>query len=1002
VSSPRPIFPRPPLRRFLRRLAPLLAAALAAAAHGQGDYFYRTWRIDNGLTDNSVNTVVQDPRGYVWLATLFGLARFDGRQFEEFPLPAPLRESGENIRALAQEDPGTLVMLPASGGVVRFRDGRFERHPVDAAAQGRHLLQLYVAADGVLWLADSAGEVMRWQQGRLAVFGKADGLEGGSVGLSVATDARGRTWLAEGGFLGWYEDGRLVRYPGPVGTALVIAPAQTGGIWISSAERLLRWDDGRLTALAGPPEWVAGRNVVQHLFEDSRGILWIGTRRDGLYQLVGGEVRKIPTQQQFISWIAEDSEHGIWTASHGDGIARLQRQRFVTIRPAPDRADIASTAVYEDPTGAVWCANRDGGVFRYFAGTVEHVPDPAGEPPIYANSVCADAAGTVWVGAAGGLYRVVGGRTPRLARVAPEVAHVHAIFLSRQGELWISSGYNRLGRLRQDRFEDLTASQGYPGTAVTALAETADGTLWISLETGLYAFRDGRLVREAAYTPPYPGERICALYGDPTGALWIGTARGLIRLKDGRLTVYTQANGLPNDRIEQILEDGNGLLWLNSRRGFFHVSRADLEAVAAGRLERVEAVSFGPEEGLSGEIPVFNCQPDTWRGGGNRLWFCTQEGVIGIDANAVPRALPPPPVYIDRVRIDGRDAPAAGLRVPTRVHRLSFSFSSPSYAAPEKVRLRYRLNGFDSGWIETASDRVAVFSELPPGRYTLDVAASDPTGIWQGQIGASLPFVVTARWWETPWARLLALAAFTGCIVALARYTSHRLLRRRLVKMEREHALEKERARIARDLHDDLGGSLTQIGLLADRLKRLGARGELEQGLGQLARRTRQLAGELESIIWTVNPRNNSLDRFALFVRQFTPRFFRDTGIETAVVGAEEIPPLPLAPEVQHHLLTATKEALTNALKHSQATLVVVELHWLAGDFTMQIRDDGIGFDPTAPEINERNGLANIRSRLGEIGGAVEIHSSAGAGTVVAWRVPLTDRRAARRATAEL
>jgi ligand-binding sensor domain-containing protein/signal transduction histidine kinase len=969
-------------------VALLFAGAIAFGAPAQNDYFYRGWRINNGLTENSVNTVLQDPHGYLWLATLTGLARFDGLKFEEFPLPPDMRNSGENIRALAQEDPSTLVMLPASGGVVRLSDGRFSRHPADAAVRGHQLEQLFVEPDGALWMGDYRGEILRWKSGSLTTFGAKDGIAYSLVGLSVATDGQGRTWVAQGDFLGWFDRGKLVRFPGSPGTLLVIAPARDGGLWISAAERLLKLKNGRLTTLLEAPEWPSAREVVQRLFEDSQGVLWIATRRNGLYRFEGGQVRATPTQQQILSWVAEDSEHGVWVASKGGGIARLQRRRFVMIRPGADQDDIASTAVCEDNTGATWCANRDGGVFRYFGGTVERVQVPQGNPPFYANCVCPDADGTIWVGTKSGLYRVVAGNPLTLEMIAPDLKDIHVLYLSRKGELWIGSENKRLLRFRGGKFEEIMANEGSPEKAVTAMTETDDGTLWIAVQNELYSFIDGRLVRRNAYDG-FPGEHISALYGDSTGALWIGTSRGLLRLKDGRLTAFTQASGLPNDRIKQMLEDGNGIFWLSTLRGFFRVSRADLEAVADGRASRVAAVTFGPEEGLTGQTPVYNCQPDTWRGSDNRLWFCTQDGVIGIDANSVPLQLPPPPVYINQVLVDGRPADRSGLRLSTGQHRLAFDFSSPSFAAPEKVRIHYRLVGFDNSWIETVPGQEANFAGLPAGRYTLEVAASDPYGIWREGIGASLPFAVVPMWWDTWCARLLALGAFTGLVVWIARYTSHSLLKRRLKRIEQEHALEKERARIARDLHDELGGSLTQITLLADRLRRRADKPELEPGLRQLARKTRQLAGELESIIWTVNPRNNSLDRLAHFTRQFTQRFLRDTGIECSVLGVEEIPARRISPEIQHHLLTATKEALNNALKHSQAGSVTVEFRFSQEIFTTVIRDDGVGFNPEAAENKERNGLSNLRSRLREIGGIVDIRSSPGLGAEISWRVPL-------------
>lgn len=970
----------------LRSLAFLLAGAAAWGAPGPSDYFYRTWRIDNGLIDNSVNTVLQDPSGYLWLATLTGLARFDGRSFKAFPLPGPHAES-ENIRSLAQEDPTTLVMLPASGGIVRLRDGRFSRHPADAAVRDRHLLKIFAEPDGALWLGEFAGDVLRWQDGRLRTFGPGDGLGRSLAGLSVAADSRGRTWVAEGDFLGWMEQGRLVRFPSPVGTELVIAPARSGGIWIAGAERLLREDDGRLSVQVEGPAWNGARDEVRNLFEDREGALWIATQRNGLFQFAAGVLRAVPTQQQILSSVTEDSEEGIWVASKGGGITRLQHQRFVLLRPGSDQADIASTGVCADSSGALWCANRDGGVFRYSGGVIQHVANPPGEPPLYANTLCPGAGGVIWVGAKSGLYRVPAGGAPALEPVAPDLKDIHLLYWSRQGDLWVTVGRTRLLRLHGGVWEDMLPGRPADQKPVEAMAETSDGTLWVALGDELYACRAGALVRDHRYDA-FAGQYISALYGDPRGALWLGTDRGLLRLLGQRLAPLTQAQGLPADRIRQILEDGHGNFWLGTLRNYLHVARTDLEAVAEGRASRVAVVTFGPEEGLTGQTPLYNCQPNAWRGG-DRLWFCTQDGVLGIDANSAPLRLPVPPVSIDRVRIDGREANPLGLRLTTGQRRIAFGLSSPNFAAPEKVRLRYRLAGFDPAWNETVAGQDATYAGLPAGRYVLEVAASDPTGNYHEGIGAGLPFVVVPLWWETWWARLLALAAFTAGIVWLARFTSHRLLRRHLARIEQEHALEQERARIARDLHDELGSSLTRIALRADRLKRRSEKSEFGPGLSQLARQARRLTGELESIIWTVNPRNNSLDRFASFVRQFALRFFQETEIQCSVRGGAAIPAWTIAPEVQHHLLSATKEALTNVLKHSQAGAVTLELDCAGGRFTTRIRDNGIGFKVGAAEHSERNGLANIASRLREIGGALEIRSSADGGTEISWSVPV-------------
>jgi signal transduction histidine kinase/ligand-binding sensor domain-containing protein len=967
----------------------LACAGGARADSAPGEYFYRNWRIDTGLPDNWVNTVLQDPQGYLWLGTMTGLVRFDGTRFQEIGLPPALAAAGENIRGLAQEAPGTFVLLPASGGVLRFRDGKFSRHPVDAVVRNRTLQQIFAAPDGALWLADSEGRILRWKAGETAEFGKNDGLTNDLFGAIFTADRAGRTWVAEGGFLGVYESGRLQPSPAPPGGSLTIAPANDGGLWISSDTQLAKWRDGRLEIRAPSPDWTLDRSGVHRLLEDSGGVLWIATRRGGLYQLAEGGVRPVPTGQQRLTSLAEDAEGGIWVASSGSGISRVQRRRFALIAPEGADADAASTAVCEDARGAIWCADRSNGVIRFTGGRAETVPSPATDSfSLYANSVYPDGAGHVWIGATSGLYRADIAGPPAMQRINPQLRDIHVLFLSREGDLWISSGYVRLGRLHAGRYEAMTAEQGYPGKFVNAIAQTADGTVWLASEHALYSYAAGRLVPQAAVTA-FPSERINTLYGDPAGALWIGTSHGLLRLKDGALFVFSRAQGLPNERIEALAEDRRSVLWLGSRQGYFHVARSDLEAVAAGSRARVDAVTFGSEEGMKGEVPVTNCEPNAWRSRDGGVLFCTQLGVVRIDANAVPTDLPSPPVYVDRVTLDGHPLASAGLRIPEGRHRLAFTFASPSFAAPEKVRLRYRLGGFDSDWIETASDQEAVYAGLAPGRYLLEVAASDPAGVWRAAPGASLAFTVVPIWWKTRWARLAALAVFAGNLAWLVRRGSHRRLKRRLERIEQAHTLEKERARIARDLHDDLGGSLTQIGLLADRLRHRAENTELEPGLGQLTERTRRLAGELESIVWTVNPQNDSLDRLAAFIRQFAQRFFRDTPIRCTVSGADDVPRRPITPEVQHHLLSATKEALNNALKHSRAGSVAVELGFEQGVFRTVIRDDGAGFDPEAAENSERNGLNNLRQRLREAGGTLEIRSRPGSGTVIAWSLPI-------------
>jgi signal transduction histidine kinase len=331
------------------------------------------------------------------------------------------------------------------------------------------------------------------------------------------------------------------------------------------------------------------------------------------------------------------------------------------------------------------------------------------------------------------------------------------------------------------------------------------------------------------------------------------------------------------------------------------------------------------------------------------------------------------------------------VRIPPGSHQLEFSFAALSFAAPSRVRLRHQLIGVDPHWVETTSARSARYSNLVPGAYRLRVIACNSDGVWNEK-GATLAFTVQPAWWQTAWFDISGVFAFTGVVVWGARSWTQRRLTRRLERLQRDHALEKERSRIARDLHDELGASITGIGMLVDRLKESssGPNGLLVEQLGT---RTQRFASDLERVVWTVSPKNNSLDRLTAFVGRFAQNFFRGTPVVCLVRGTKDIPPLYLAPDTQHHVLAVAKEAINNVLKHARATEVVVETSLVGNSFSLTIKDNGIGFTPASPEHSERNGLSNMRSRIAEIHGEIRIESRAGAGTTVFIRVPIDRSR---------
>jgi signal transduction histidine kinase/ligand-binding sensor domain-containing protein len=963
-------------------------AARAGGAPAAPGYFARNWTVDDGVPHDVVNGIVQDGRGCLWLATSAGLARFDGRSFREYPLPNLSLDHGYNIRAIAASDCESLLFLPAWGDVVSLRNGVFSPHPVSRWVHGQSILALFPESSGGLWLGMGDGGLVHWIDGRVERFGAAEGIRRHGADFSFARDGAGRTWIAGGDFLVRYDRGRLVPFPGRAGTDALIAPSRSGGLWISTRERLLKWDAAGTAAYSPAPIWPeVQRAGVEQMYEDRQGGLWIATRRRGLFRFADGRLDPEPSPSQILTSVTADAEGDIWVASNGGGISELRPRPFVRLGTSAGFPDETSSAVCAGPDGAIWCADRGGGVVRWDGGRPEVLAGPPDSQPFYANTVFPGAGGDLWVGAFSGLYRIPPGLPRRFVRVAPEVRDVRILYRARNGDLWVASP-SHLGTVRDGTYREITAAQGFSGDVVGAVAEDPEGTVWVAVERELFAWQGGRLVRQIS-ADRFPGGHIQALVIEPDGTFWVGTARGLVLIRGGRMRCFLKSDGLADDLIAQVIPDGRGLLWLAGRRGLFHVAIADLEAVADGRKPSVVSAGFGADEGLVGAAPISVCQPAVWRTSDGMLWFTTYAGVVGLDPAEASKALPAPPIFLDEALVDRRPA-AEGydLRIPPGSETVEFRFVAPTFIAPDMVQVRHQLLGYDTDWVDSGSERSARYSRLPPGRYVLRVAARHSDGVW-GPPVAIQSVTVVPMWWQTWWGQSGALAAFTALVVLVARYWSQRALKVRLRRLEQERSLERERARIARNLHDELGTGLTQLGMLAHRLKRMCRGTDLAAGLGQLASKTRRITSELEGIVWTVSPKNNSLASFAGFIVRFARDYFQDTDISCVVRGAESIPPCVLTPDTQHHLLAIAKEALNNALKYSCAARVEIGFAFARGEFTLTIADDGVGFSPDAAEHAERNGLSNMRFRVKEIGGRLRIESSPQRGTSLEIRVPV-------------
>ena len=430
---------------------------------------------------------------------------------------------------------------------------------------------------------------------------------------------------------------------------------------------------------------------------------------------------------------------------------------------------------------------------------------------------------------------------------------------------------------------------------------------------------------------------------------------------------------------------------MSSFRGVFRVHRRELNGFADGFQRFIQCVGYNRNDGL----PALECpgsfQPAGAKTPDGRLWFPTLAGVVSIAPGSIPQNRLPPPIWVEEVQVDGERRTVSHstkqFKVGPGKRRIEFRFTALSLVAPEKVRFRHQLAGLDPDWSDPDDSRVAAYSYIPPGNYTFQVNACNNDGVWN-PTGISLQLLVQPFFWQTWWFKFgVGLLVALGLAAGVRQFDQWKS-RQRLARLEQQHALERERARIAKDIHDDLGASLAQIALLSERMDASPSNpAEVESASRRVAAIAQRSIQSLDEIVWAVTPKYDTLESLANYLSQFVQEHLALASVRCILEVPTVLPPLGLLAEVRHNLLLAAREAVQNVVAHAAATEVQLSLQLDPAALTIVVADNGHGFRPDQV-AGEGNGLENMRRRLAEIGGQLEMASTPGRGTVVRFTVP--------------
>ncbi|HXF10978.1 MAG TPA: triple tyrosine motif-containing protein, partial [Desulfuromonadaceae bacterium] len=623
-----------------------------------------------------------------------------------------------------------------------------------------------------------------------------------------------------------------------------------------------------------------------------------------------------------------------------------------------------------------------------------------------AACVVADPAGGIWIGTrTAALYHLRDGTFSHYARIDGLVSRiVHSLLVSSNGDVWVGGTTpDSLQRLRNGRFDNfrLPENSGY----VRTLAQSTDGRIWAgTVRAGLLSVDPSASNSPCAQTAVTNSIRNLIASGN---SLWIGCAGdGLKRYKDGWVSTLTSRDGLADDYLSEIIADGNGWLWFGSDHGIFKVREQELNAAMDGTNRTVQSVRYGRNQGLPALQASHDDSPNTWRTATGKLLMAMSSGLAVADPERLRDNPGPPLVLINKVLVDDAvvaayggvlpavaklnlQRPGTALSLPPGAHRVELNFTALNFTAPENVVFQYRFAGFDDHWLETAANqRTVVYPRLEAGEYQFSVRAKNGDGTWSRQ-DATLPIFVAPFIWQTWWFRMMMLFILLGAVITVVRYLSFRRLRRKLQSLEQQAALNRERSRIARDIHDDLGASMTRATWLLDRLRQSGARPEsADASLAQLSSTIQQVNASLDEIVWAVNPRNDRFPLLVDFIGEYAAEFLQAAGVKCRIDSPEDLPEEMLTPEQRHNLFLAVKEALNNIARHAGATEVWLRFRIFGDVVEVAVEDNGHGIG-TAAGRSGADGLRNMDQRMKMVGGQCRAENIPAGGTRIVFAFPV-------------
>ena len=947
-------------------------------------YLRDHWGTEQGFAGGPVYAFAQTRDGYLWIGTEKGLIRFDGLHFHLYDSADSAMFPAGGVLGLAVDAEGSLWVRLQGPRLLRYRDGKFEDVFSELNVGERNVTAMCVGKDGKILLAGLETGLVRYEKGKFVAIAPRAQTPG--LVISLAETADGKVWAGTrdtGLFL--ISDGNISSIAQGVPDKKInsLVTIDDNEIWIGTDSGLVRWNGREFSQTSGPDALALAQ--VLAMTKDNDGNLWVGSSK-GLIRMDARGISSLEYEKnrraETVNAVFEDREGNLWVGT-AKGIERFRDSVFTTfsIRRGLPTENIGP--IYADEEGRTWFAPSDGGLYWLKEGKVGRIADGGlDHDVVYSIS---GGKGELWLGRQrGGLthvrYQGTSFATETYTRANGLVQNsVFAVYESRDGAVWAGTLNGGLTRFQNGNFKTYSMKDGLTSNSISSIAEGANGMVWVGTPNGLNAFSKG-VWRSYTSKEDIPPGNVNCLLEDANGALWIGTASGLAVLRAGMIDTPRNAPETLREPILGMEEDKTGALWIATAN---HILRVDKEKLLGKGAGEADVREYGQVDGLGSRQGVKRDRSVVADSLG-RIWIATSGGLSFVDPKPMSLASAPALVHVEGISADGVAFPLEELlRIPAPHQRITLSYTGLSLSVPERVRFKYKLEGFDREWSEPTASREASYTNLNSGRYQFHVMASNSEGLWNGAESV-LGFDIQPVFWQTWWFLACSVAGMALLLLGLIRLRLLQLTKQMNVRFEERLA---ERTRIAQDLHDTLlQGVLSASMQLHVADASLPADSPAKAPVGRVLELMRHVIEEGRNVLQGLrSSKRGDLAQAFLQTRQEFPTRFQ-TGFRVIVEGA----PRPLRPMVRDEVYLIGHEALSNAFRHSHATDIEVELEYAASHLRVFVRDNGGGIDPHILQAGRDGhwGLSGMKERTKKIGGELRVLSRAEAGTEIELSVP--------------